>query len=170
MTPSSIPKLAPPAINRHRALSSRPNALHTLLKVACAFSIVLAGGCDPETGTEAGERDGIVARAWLDDPDSTMSPEAALGRVWTPFNGTLARGHVRSTTWLRLRIDPAAAGTPAIAADQHLVLVIMPGHFDEVAVYRTDRLSEPPVLVGDTHPVPAGQALLSHSVIFVPDA
>jgi hypothetical protein len=121
----------------------------------------------PATGTRSVERDAVVERAWLDDPAGTLSPEAALGRAWMPFEGTLSRGYVTSSTWLRLRLDPAAAGPPTFATDHRVVLVIMPGHLDEIAVYRHDRLSESPALLGDAHPAPAaGQALLSHSVVF----
>jgi signal transduction histidine kinase len=142
-------------------------AVRLLWKVACAIAFLLTGACGPATGTMSIERDAVVERAWLDDPAGTLSPEAALGRVWTPFDGSLSRGYVTSSTWLRLRINPAAAGPPSVAADRRLVLGIMPSHLDEIAVYRADRLSEPPELLGDAHPAStAGTALLSHAVVF----
>ncbi len=145
-----------------------PLAWRGLNAVICACATLMVGACGASQSrdTRSGERDGVVARAWLDDPDGALSPEAALGRVWTPFDGTLSRGYVTSTTWLRLRIDPAAAGPPSVAGDRRVVLIIMPGHLDEIAVYRADRPSEPLALLGDTHPPPAArQALLSHTVV-----
>jgi signal transduction histidine kinase len=134
------------------------------MAVAGAWATLIVVACD-SSDTPDGLRDAVVARAWLDDPDGALSPQEASGHGWTPFSGTLTRGYTTSSTWLRLRIDPAAAGPPALAEDRRLVLVVMPGHLDEVAVYRADRLSEPPVLLGDAHPLPATrQALLSHSV------
>lgn len=99
----------------------------------------------------AAGQDAIVQRSWLDDPDSSMTPQEALGREWTPFTGFLSRGFTASTTWLRLRVDPSAAGPGSFAGDRRLVLQIVPGHLDEVAVFRADRLHEAPALLGDRH-------------------
>jgi signal transduction histidine kinase len=46
-------------------------------------------------------------------------------------------------------------------------LRILPGHLDEIAIFRTDRPVEPPALVGDTHPpVDPRHRTLVHSVVF----
>lgn len=119
----------------------------------------------------AGERDAVVERRWLDDPGSHLTPQAALQRAWTPFTGPLSRGFTTSSTWVRLKIDPAAAGPGTLASDRRLVLLIMPGHLDEVTVYRVDRLSEAPAVVGDKQvtgeqrPGPH-QGLMHHAVLF----
>lgn len=131
------------------------------LTILCAC--LLAGACRQD----GVERDAVVERAWLDDAEGTLTAEAALARRWTPFSGMLARGYTSSSTWLRLRIDPAAAGPGSLASDHRLVLRIMPEHLDEVAVFRADRLQEPPVLVGDTHTVATPpQALMTHVAQF----
>ena len=132
------------------------------------LACLLVVACRPSaTGTHDGERDGVIERAWLVDPDGSLTPEGALERNWMPFAGPLSRGFTSSTTWLRLRIDPAAAGPGSVASDHRLVLRVMPEHLDEVAVYRVGRLSEPPVVIGDQHPVSGpAQSLQAHSVVF----
>ncbi len=166
-SPTDGPTSEPPDGLGRSARVPSSERLRTGLGVAYALAILLSGGCGAGGDPGRDDQDAIVERAWLDDPDGTISPETAIGRAWTPFQGTLSRGYVTSTTWLRLRIDPAAAGLPDGAADRRLVLVVIPGHLDEVAVYRADRLSEPPAFIGDTHPLPAtGQPLLSHTVVF----
>lgn len=137
-----------------------------LFLVALLAAAIVPAAAQP---LQESERDAIVARAWLDDPDSSLSPQAALEREWTPFTGLLLRGFTASTTWLRLRIDPAAV-PQAFAADRRVVLRIMPGQLDEVAVFRADRLSQPPVLVGDTYRLSGPQRGLLHHAVVVDDA
>ncbi len=97
-------------------------------------------------------RDHIVERAWLDDPSNSLGPEQVRAMEWIPFSGPLRRGYTASTTWLKLRIDPtvmqahAGAGRPA-----QLVLRMMPGHLDEIALFDPRRAGQPPLLAGDTH-------------------
>lgn len=130
-----------------------------LLAVACQQALA-------QTALDV-PRDGVTERLWLDDPDSRLSPQAALEDSWTPFEGPLSRGFTASTTWVRVKVDPAAAGPTSIAGDHRVVLRIVPGHLDEVAVWRVDRLSQPPVLLGDKHPgVELQQGLLNHAVVF----
>lgn len=141
---------------------------HTL---AILGAVLIAIGClgSPASRAQAilgPDRDAIVWRGWLDDPDSSLTPQEALSREWTPFVGTLARGFTASTTWVRLRIDPAAAGKGLLADDPRLVLQWIPPHLDAVAVYRTDRPSQPPVLLGDRQPLdPGDHASVEHLVL-----
>lgn len=111
--------------------------------------------------------DAVTERAWLDDPDGSLSPRTALARDWTPVAGPLAQGYTRSTTWLRLRVDPAAASPAQMQSDTRLVLRIRPGHLDEVAVYRTDQLEQAPLLIGDSHErIGQGLRFIDHAVVF----
>jgi two-component system, sensor histidine kinase LadS len=134
-----------------------------------AFACLLLGLCVPSLAQVSPDHplDAVVHKAWLDDPGGSLSPQAAIESDWVPFKGLLSRGFTASTTWVRLKIDPAAAGAATEAADHRLVLRIVPVHLDEVAVWRADRLTQPPVLVGDKHP-PAGpqQGLLNYAVVF----
>ena len=116
------------------------------------------------------ERDAIVARAWLDDPSGKLTPQAALGRAWTPFEGPFARGYAAGATWLRLAIDPTVLGASRLPADQRLVLRIQPAHLDEVAVFRTDRPGEPPRVVGDRYAQPDPYLRSLDHVVVIPDA
>jgi two-component system, sensor histidine kinase LadS len=143
--------------------------LQSAIRVVTLLVWLLAGICLPALAKplDTGLRDAIVERNWLDDPASGLSPKAAIEANWTRFSGSLSRGFVASgsTTWLRLRIDPAAAGPGSIASDDRLLLRIMPGHLDEIALFRADRLSDPPVLVGDRHPATGpGQTWLSYVI------
>ena len=68
---------------------------------------------------------------------------------------------------MRVKVDPAAAGPTPIAGDHRVVLRIVPGHLDEVTVWQADRLSQPPVLLGDKHSVvQPQQGLLNYAAVF----
>jgi hypothetical protein len=97
---------------------------------------MLAWAQEPGHTTQP-SKDAVIERSWLGDPDSSLSPQAALAGSWKPFSGPLSRGFTASTTWVRVKIDPAAAGPSSIASDRRLVLTISPGHLDEVAVFQT---------------------------------
>jgi signal transduction histidine kinase len=135
--------------------------MRAVLRWISIVLLFLLGACAP-----AERRDAIVERSWLDDRDENLSPEAALERSWSPFSGSLSRGYTASTTWLRVKVDPAAATPVAAGADRRLVLRILPGHLDEVAVFRADRPAELSVRVGDAHPVAGPRhGLLVHAVV-----
>ncbi len=111
--------------------------------------------------------DTVTERAWLDDPDSSLSAKTALARAWTPLTGPLSQGFTRSTTWLRLKVDPTPASPAQIQSDTRLVLRIRPGHLDEVAIYRTDQLEQAPLLVGDSHErIGQGLRFIDQAVVF----
>ena len=135
-----------------------------VLLLASALSVFAAAPMERTPRADA-----IVYRGWQSDPDGTLSPQDVSGRAWTPFTGLLSRGFTSSTTWVRLVIDPAATGPGSLADDHRLVLQIVPGHLDEVAVFRTDRLAEPPVLVGDHHLRAQPSRSIVDEVVF-PDA
>ena len=150
-------------------LNSSPRRfLRRLQPIAWLVALLLIGwGSAKAQASERDDHDGVIERRWLDDPSGTLSPQAALAGDWKPFQGSLSRGYTLSTTWLRLKIDPDAAGPASIPADHRLVLAIAPGHLDEIAVFRVDRLSAPPLLVGDTHRMTgAQQSLLHYSVVY----
>ena len=97
-------------------------------------------------------RDHITARAWLDDPASSLGPDQVRSMRWTPYTGPLRRGFTDSTTWLRLRIDPAKnPGQPDTGGQTRLVLRMQPGHLDEIALFDPRYPDRPPKLAGDRH-------------------
>lgn len=112
-------------------------------------------------------RDAVVDRSWLSDPQGTLSPEQALSSQWTKYEGALGRGFTSSVTWVRLKLDPALAGSGSFPSDHRLVLRIIPSRLDEVTAWRVDRLADPPAKVGDKFsPEGAQQGLLNHAVVF----
>lgn len=149
-----------------RPRSNPPTALCCLIAFAC----LLLGLCAPSLALTLPDRalDAVVQKAWLDDPDSSLSPQTAIESAWTSYEGVLSRGFTASTTWVRVKIDPAAVGLDAVSDDHRLVLRIAPGHLDEVAVWRAGRLTQPPVLVGDKHSQAGSQqvGLLNYAVVF----
>lgn len=141
-----------------------------VITLACVLAALM--GSSHAGDLQTATHDGVTQRSWLDDPDSALSPQAALDGAWTPFSGTLARGYGRSTTWVRLMIDPAAAGRASIATDHRLVLLIKPGHLDEVAVFRADSPGKPLAVVGDrfVNSNPGRQNGLLHYGVVLEDA
>ena len=102
----------------------------------------LASGHDP--------RDRISERAWLDDPSNKLGPEQVAAMRWTPYSGPLRRGFVASTTWLRLKIEPAPDSQGSHPDRQSLlVLRILPGHLDEIALFDPRLPHQAPQLAGD---------------------
>lgn len=109
---------------------------------APALAEPLASGQDP--------RDRISERAWLDDPSNSLGPEQVRSMTWTPYSGPLRRGFVNSTTWLRLKIEPAPESQSSHPDRQsRLVLRILPGHLDEIALFDPRLAGQPPPLAGD---------------------
>lgn len=140
------------------------------LLLVLVWLLALTPGPLRAQGSEADSRDGVTHRSWLDDPDGTLLAQDVLGRNWTRFDGPLSLGFTRSTTWVRLTIDPAAAGPASLSTDHRLVLRILPGHLDDVTVYRVDRPAHPVAQVGDMWPSGARgefpDGLLHHAVVF----
>ena len=99
-----------------------------------------------------GPRDQISERAWLDDPSNSLGPEQVRDMTWTPYKGPLRRGFQASTTSLRLKVEPLTdAGRRSTDRERRLVLRILPGHLDEIALFDPRRPDQPPLLTGDTH-------------------
>lgn len=140
--------------------------------LALLLACLLAWLCLPASAQLLREEpgDAITSRAWLGDAGSELTPQAALAGQWAPFADSLARGFTSSTTWLRLTIDPAKARrAQSNGPDRRLVLLIMPGHLDEVAVFRGDR-AEPLAVVGDRHPASDALQGLMHYAVVLEDA
>ena len=98
------------------------------------------------------QRDHISARAWLDDPASSLGPEQVRAMGWTTYTGPLRRGFTGSTTWLRLKIDPPAdPGQRSADRQTRLVLRMQPGQLDEIALFDPRYPDQPPQLAGDRH-------------------
>ncbi len=97
-------------------------------------------------------RDLISARAWLDDPSNSLGPEEVRTMNWTPYAGPLRLGFKQSTTWLLLRIEPPdERGRRSVDRETRLVLRILPGHLDEIALFDPRRPHQPPLFAGDTY-------------------
>lgn len=112
----------------------------------------------------------ITSQSWLADPHDAFTPQQALGQAWTPFEGVLARGYIRGTTWLRLRIDPRLAGPGTLPADQRIALRIEPDHLDEVVVIDPAKREQALVTVGDTTEPPSEpHRWLGHTAV-IPEA
>jgi signal transduction histidine kinase len=95
-------------------------------------------------------RDLITERAWLDDPSNSLGPEEVLNGHWTPYSGPLRRGFKTSSTWLRLRIEPPKPGiSQGTDREARLVLRILPGQLDEIALFDPRRNGLPPLIAGD---------------------
>lgn len=96
------------------------------------------------------QRDRISERAWLDDPSNSLGPEQVRSMTWIPYSGPLRRGFLTSTTWLRLKIEPATRSERMHPDRQsRLVLRILPGHLDEIALFDPRLPGQPPQLAGD---------------------
>lgn len=95
----------------------------------------------------------ISERAWLDDPTNSLGPDQVRVMTgWTPYSGPLRRGFRESTTWLKLRLEPIAHGERRNPSrESRIVLRILPGHLDEIALFDPRRPSERPLLAGDTY-------------------
>ena len=160
----------PVAMTMPSSLGRAALSLSSCLLILLAWLLTAMPGALHAQGSEVDGHDGVTHRSWLDDPDGTFSPQDVLGRSWRRFDGPLSRGFTRSTTWVRLTIDPAAAGPASLPSDRRLVLRILPGHLDDVTVYRVDRLSHSVAQVGDLFPSAERarfpQGLLHYGVVF----
>ena len=96
-------------------------------------------------------RDHISARAWADDPTSSLGPDQMRAMTWTPYTGPLRRGYLASTTWLRLKVEPTVAARHGPGRQTRLVLRMQPGQLDEIALFDPRHPDQPPQLAGDTH-------------------
>lgn len=103
-------------------------------------------------------RDHILERAWLEDSTNRLGPDQVSAMTWTPYSGALRRGYTASTTWLRLKIaapDLRSQRNPDRA--RQLVLRMMPGHLDEIALFDPRFPGESPQLAGDAQDWRLGQ-------------
>ena len=123
-----------------------------LILIACA--LLALAHLPALAGSELARdpRDHIVERAWLEDSTNSLGPDQVRSMMWTPYSGPLRRGYTSSTTWLRLKIaatDLSSQRNPERGAQ--LVLRMMPGHLDEIALFDPRHPGEPPQLAGDTY-------------------
>ena len=157
-----------------RLCLSAARSLYRRFSGLCAVSIalfgcLLSGGIDSAfaQASDTERRDAIIERSWLSDDDGSLTPDAALARAWTVYEGPLARGFTTTVTWVRLKIDPALAGAGSVSSDYRLVLRIVPSRLDDITVFRMDRPADPPKRVGDKIRLEGPQkGFLNHSVVF----
>ncbi len=135
------------SITLHRAGLIKALARCCLLWLLTVWQ--LPGLADPGE-VSSDPHDHISARAWLDDPASSLGPDQVRAMGWTPYSGPLRRGFTASTTWIRLRIEPLAGESRRSADSQtRLVLRMQPGHLDEIALFDPRHPDQPPQLAGD---------------------
>lgn len=140
------------AITRH----GLPGPFHWLARFGLIGLLLLWQGMALAEPLDAArdQRDRISERAWLDDPTNSLGPEQVRSMTWTPYSGPLRRGFVASTTWLRLKIEPAPTSERTHPDRQsRLVLRILPGHLDEIALFDARLAGQPPQLAGDRQDV-----------------
>ncbi len=97
-------------------------------------------------------QDHITDRAWAEDPSGQLGLEQVQSLPMHPFSGVLSRGFGKSVLWLRLRLDPHAAGDGPDTSGA-LALRIRPVYLDSIQVF--DPQAAQPLLAttGDrTHP------------------
>lgn len=163
------PLIAKPPASRTGCLVRRLVMILTSL-IALASGLALAGTDRRLAAAPALPASAITSQSWLADPHNAFTPRQTLGQSWTPFEGVLARGYVRGTTWLRLRIDPRLAGPGTLPTDQRIALRIEPDHLDEVVVIDPTKGEQVLATVGDTtKPLTQPHRWLGHTVV-IPDA
>ena len=89
-------------------------------------------------GTQSHAADLISHRSYLEDPARSITFEQAQTRIFTEYNGLLARGFTGSAHWIKLRIEPSTEATP----DNTVILRIRPVYVDQIELY--DPLSPTP--------------------------
>jgi signal transduction histidine kinase len=140
-----------------------PTAPSPLLMFAALFVFLSLSIFSAEP---ANASDPILERSWLEDEDGVLSPEQALQGPWQPFDELFTAGLTRSTLWIRLLIDPGRAAKPSLEGDQRLVLSMLPVHLDEVAVFQSDRLNEPPLVLGDRYLQVGNKPFYQNTAVF----
>ena len=123
------------------------------MTLASCLAVILMSLCPDAAASRSSVEypDPITERAWLDDPEGVFTPQEVLGKTWSPFRELLTRGLTRSTTWVRLTIDPSLLPPARASADSRLVLLLIPVHLDEIEIFRVGHLDEEPVVVGDRY-------------------
>lgn len=89
--------------------------------------------------------DHVLERAWVDDPDASLTLAQVERLPATPFKGILSRGFTQSATWIRLRV----AGEPAARAGDQLIVRIRPVYLDRITLFDPLDDSGQPRLAGD---------------------
>ncbi len=97
--------------------------------------------------------DRVVERAWVDDPEASLTLAEVQRLPAERFDGVLSRGFTRSATWLRLRVD----GTPAAAPGDQLVVRIRPVYLDQITLFDPLDDTGRPRLTGDQQPWQASE-------------
>jgi signal transduction histidine kinase len=133
--------------------ANRCSASRQMLARCCLIWLLAlwqAPGLAEPMGAARDQRDRISERAWLDDPSNSLGPEQVRSMAWTPYAGPLRRGFIASTTWLRLKIEPETdAGRLNPDRQSRLVLRILPGHLDEIALFDPRHPEQAPQMTGD---------------------
>lgn len=91
----------------------------------------------------AGDR--VLERAWVDDPEASLTLAEVQRLPATPFEGILSRGFTRSATWLRLRV----AGMPYARDGDQLIVRIRPVYLDRIELFDPLDAGGRPRVAGD---------------------
>lgn len=122
----------------------------TILKKFLLFLLCIFFFQNAEAANQTSDRyDAIISRAWLQDDQNFLTPNAVAHGQWTIFKGSLSLGYTKSTLWVRLKIDPQIIRKNSNNKDR-LVLRILPNHLDEIAVFYLNKLTSPAHVLGDT--------------------
>jgi len=110
----------------------------TLFSIFCLISLAWS--------SSVAAKDLVSARSYWEDVQGQVTFEDAQTRSYVPYEGILAKGYSDSAFWLRLRIEPAAAG-------DKLVLRIRPAFIDQVVLFDpADATRHGPATAGDMTP------------------
>lgn len=99
----------------------------------------------------AGDR--VLERAWVDDPEASLTLAEVQRLPATPFEGILSRGFTGSATWLRLRVD----GLPSARDGDQLIVRIRPVYLDRVELFDALDAGGRPRVAGDHEDWHAGE-------------
>lgn len=94
----------------------------------------------------------VIERSWYEDRTGTLDWAAVRTRPFEPFNGVLTGGFGKSPLWIRLRIDPGAAGQSAVDPNEPLILRVLPTVLDHVELFDPLDVRSTPRMSGDMHP------------------
>lgn len=99
----------------------------------------------------------VTERTWYEDRTGTLDWAAVRTRPFEPFNGVLTGGFGKSPLWIRLRIDPGAAGQAAGDPNEPLILRVLPTVLDHVELFDPLDVRSTPRVSGDMHPWSQGE-------------
>lgn len=128
---------------------SAGSALSAFRHVLISLALVAGGWVQ----AHADAHDHIKARAWFEDTSGQMTLAQVRQADFVPYQSVLSRGFGSSPVWVRLTIDPTAAGAIHSAAQEDkLILRIRPVYLDHVELFDPAFPAATPRVTGDRWP------------------